>query len=264
MNDSCKTKYPIVMVHGTGFRHRKIFNYWGRIPKALEAHGATVYYAESDAFGSIENNAELIRASIFKMCGDFEKVNLIAHSKGGLDCRYMISKLGMADRVASLTTIATPHLGSKTLAFFWRFPKFLLRFVGFFINAYFHMLGDKKADFYTFVKEISSDGCAAFNKEVLDQPDIYYQSYATKMKNSSSDMILFIPYLVLKKFEGDNDGIVGVESAAWGEFQGIVTGKKNRGVSHADSVDLRRMDTPGFDIRQIYIEMVERLVLKGF
>ncbi len=27
--DDCKTKYPLLLVHGTGFRDRKLFNYWG-------------------------------------------------------------------------------------------------------------------------------------------------------------------------------------------------------------------------------------------
>ena len=40
------------------------------------------------------------------------KVNIIAHSMGGLDARYAIAKLGLADRVASLVTIGTPHLGT--------------------------------------------------------------------------------------------------------------------------------------------------------
>src|SRR5262249_5187529 len=38
-------------------------------------------------------------------------VHVFAHSMGGLDARYMISRLGMAKRVLSLTTIATPHRG---------------------------------------------------------------------------------------------------------------------------------------------------------
>ena len=42
-----------------------------------------------------------------------EKVHVIAHSMGGLDARYMISRLGMEDRVLSLTTVGTPHRGSK-------------------------------------------------------------------------------------------------------------------------------------------------------
>jgi hypothetical protein len=37
----------------------------------------------------------------------------------------------------------------------------------------------------------------------------------------------------------------------------IITGKHLRGVFHADVVDLRRMNYPGFDIREIYISIVE-------
>ncbi|MBQ8824321.1 MAG: triacylglycerol lipase, partial [Ruminococcus sp.] len=40
----CKTKYPLLLVHGIGFRDFKYFNYWGRIPKSLIKKGATVYY----------------------------------------------------------------------------------------------------------------------------------------------------------------------------------------------------------------------------
>ena len=32
-------KYPILMVHGMGFRDRKYLNYWGRIPGTLEKAG---------------------------------------------------------------------------------------------------------------------------------------------------------------------------------------------------------------------------------
>ena len=42
-----------------------------------------------------------------------EPVHLFAHSMGGLDSRYMISQLDMADRVLTLTTIGTPHRGTS-------------------------------------------------------------------------------------------------------------------------------------------------------
>ena len=40
------------------------------------------------------------------------KVNIIAHSLGGLDARQMLTHLGMGSRVASLTTVGTPHRGT--------------------------------------------------------------------------------------------------------------------------------------------------------
>ena len=39
-------------------------------------------------------------------------MHLIAHSMGGLDARHMIVREGMAERVASLTTVGTPHNGT--------------------------------------------------------------------------------------------------------------------------------------------------------
>ncbi|MBY6921890.1 triacylglycerol lipase, partial [Clostridium botulinum] len=48
-SDICKTKYPIVLVHGVGFRDLKYINYWGRIPKELIRNGATVYYGNQEA-----------------------------------------------------------------------------------------------------------------------------------------------------------------------------------------------------------------------
>ena len=38
MND-CKTRYPIVLVHGIFSRDMKLLNYWGRIPAALIRNG---------------------------------------------------------------------------------------------------------------------------------------------------------------------------------------------------------------------------------
>ena len=44
MDACCKTRYPILLLHGAGFRDLKRPFYWGRIPDALEAHGAALYY----------------------------------------------------------------------------------------------------------------------------------------------------------------------------------------------------------------------------
>lgn len=261
----CNTKYPIVLVHGTGFRDRKHINYWGRIPKALEKEGARVFYSNHDAWGTIESNAGIIKNSVLDVLSKTgsEKVNLIAHSKGGLEARYMINTLGMDRYIASLTTISAPHHGSRIMDTFCRAPKSLYRFVSVFVDFYFKILGDSSPDFYNASRELSSESIKIFNNTHANLNHIYYQSYASKMKNSFSDILLFIPHLVIKKFEGENDGIVSVDSAKWGDFKGVITGNRRRGVSHADVVDLRRMNYSGFDIREIYVGAVECLKEKG-
>ena len=64
MNDSCQTKYPILLVHGVGFRDYKRPLYWGRIPGALSERGATLFYGEQDSWATIEENAAVLAERI--------------------------------------------------------------------------------------------------------------------------------------------------------------------------------------------------------
>ena len=102
-DDSCKTKYPIVLIHGAGFRDLKWPVYWGRIPKALERRGAKIYYGLQDCWASTETNAREIVRRIDEILAETgaDKVNLIAHSKGGLEARMAASSLGAGDRRAA-------------------------------------------------------------------------------------------------------------------------------------------------------------------
>ena len=44
-------------------------------------------------------------------------------------------------------------------------------------------------------------------------------------------------YLLAKIFEGENDGLVSVESVKWGDFLGLIETDSN-GISHGDVIDL--------------------------
>ena len=98
------TKYPVILVHGIAAKQSWVMNAFGKIGDALEADGNDVYIADNDGFGRIATNAEQLRAfieNVLEKTGK-EKVNIIAHSKGGLDSKYMITELGMEDKIASL------------------------------------------------------------------------------------------------------------------------------------------------------------------
>ena len=118
------SKYPIILVHGIAAKQLRILNAFGQIGEELKKEGYTVYISDNDGFGSVENNAEQLKRFIEKVLKDTgaEKVNIIAHSKGGLDSKYMITKLGMEDKVASLTTLCTPHKGSIIASKIWDLP----------------------------------------------------------------------------------------------------------------------------------------------
>ena len=53
-------KYPILLVHGMGFHDHRIFNYWGRIPRKLEAQGNRIFYGKQDSHGSAESNGRFL------------------------------------------------------------------------------------------------------------------------------------------------------------------------------------------------------------
>lgn len=109
-SECCHTKYPLLMVHGVFFRDFRFLNYWGRIPKELMRNGAVVYYGNQQSAASVASCGQELTERIRQLveatgCG---KVNIIAHSKGGLDARYAVAKCGAAEYTASLTTINTP------------------------------------------------------------------------------------------------------------------------------------------------------------
>ena len=69
---------------------------------------------------------------------------------------------------------------------------------------------------------------------------------------------------LVRKYDGENDGLVAVTSMRWGEDFRVLRVDGNRGVTHADMIDLNRENIPGFDVRSFYIGLVSDLREKGF
>ena len=75
-----------------------------------------VHFADSVKLRS-QRLAQEIQTFLERTDVQSKKVHIITHSMGGLDARRMIVDVpGMAEKVATLTTIATPHLGSPAAA----------------------------------------------------------------------------------------------------------------------------------------------------
>jgi triacylglycerol lipase len=109
-----QTRYPIVLVHGLlGFDAIGPLNYWYGIPSALRDGGATVYVSQESASNSSEVRGEQLLSELrqLKAAYGYQKFNLIGHSHGGQTVRYVASVA--PDLVASVTTVGTPHQGSK-------------------------------------------------------------------------------------------------------------------------------------------------------
>lgn len=267
-NEICKTKYPILLVHGVFFRDTRFFNYWGRIPAALKKNGAEIYYGEQQSAASVADCAAELKAkieAIVKTTG-CEKVNIIAHSKGGLDARYAISLLGADKYVVSLTTINTPHRGCLFADYLLeKAPEILRNKIAAGYNKALLRLGDESPDFLSAVSGLTNSACAEFNNTVLNKPDVYYQSVGSYLERACGGCFpLNFSYHLVKYFDGRNDGLVSVESSKWGESFRLLAPKGKRGISHGDVIDLNRENIPGFDVREFYTKLVSELKAKGF
>ena len=217
MNDS-SSDAPVVLVHGIlGFSEItlggvKIADYFRNILPALRKAGHIVPQPPClNQAGSIADRAQDLKnylddennADVFG-----KRVHIVAHSMGGLDSRYMIAKLGMEDRIISLTTISTPHHGSILADIFVEasdpriFP--FAKRIGLDIDG---------------ARDLTVKHMAEFNREIFDSPKIKHFSVAGKSPTflGSSWDIAKLTHKIIQKQDGDNDGIVSVNSASFGE-----------------------------------------------
>ena len=263
----CKTKYPILLVHGICYRDNPYLNYWGRIPKTLEKNGAVVYYGEHPSALSIADSAQILadRIALIVRNSGCEKVNIIAHSKGGLDCRYAMDQLGISQYVASLTTINTPHRGCVFAdELLDKVPTKIQDKIVSTYNNTLRQLGDPNPDFMAAVQDLTSSHCQIFDAQTSLPEGVFCQSVGSLLHNRAIGGFPFnLTYRYVKNFDGPNDGLVGEDSFAWGERYRLITIPGKRGVSHMDITDLPMENIPGFDVREFYVQLVSDLKSRG-
>ena len=274
LNDSrkdkelCKTKYPLLFVHGIFFRDFENLNYWGRIPDELIKNGATIYYGNHSSSLSIKDSAQELVNRIKQIIDETgcEKVNVIAHSKGGLDTRYAISNLGMDDYIASLSMINTPNHGCEFAEYLLKkAPKKIKEKVADSYNFALKKLGDENPDFIAGVSDLTISRVEELNKSMKSSKKVYYKSYGSVLKKSTSGRFpLNLTTNFVKLFDGKNDGLVGIKSFALDDNFQLVESPYNRGISHGDVIDLNRENIDGYDVREFYVNLVNDLKNKGF
>ena len=264
------TKYPIILAHGIVLKDVKFFKAFGHIETLLRQNDYATYTAPTDGFGSIEGNAEQLRDFICEIMAaeGAKKVNIIAHSKGGLDSRYMIDHLGMAKHVASLTFLSTPHKGSKLATNLYRLPRIIKYPVACYLHTAYRIFGDKQPDVLTVCKQLQYAPDGALETLDLTVPDatyedIFMQSYSSTMNKSSDDFVMGIPLAFSRYFEkgAPTDGMVSAESSQYAIYRGDCL---DGSVSHSEIVDFMVKKSKKEKIYAFYLELCADLAQRGY
>lgn len=261
-----KTRYPVVLMHGFGsLASIRRGGHMHEEAMHLRGHGIVAYAPNVAPYNTVS-----IRTPMWKKRLDVileetkaEKLNLIAQSMGGLDARYLISRIGMAENVASLVTVSTPHHGTAIADFVLNQPQILREWVAAAANWMgTRTLPEAEADFLTSVIELTHKAvCGDFNPKTPDDPSVRYWSYAGRAgKGTDVAMNPFLRILngILYEREGVNDGFVSVESAKWGTFLGTID------ADHAAEVGLQLVPGGAFKSHDFYTDIVRMLGREGF
>ena len=203
------TKYPIVLAAGWGdWRPFLGVEYFYNVRQYLEFRGFVMDEPHVSAVNSIAHRAQELKSAILTRFPS-QKVNIIAHSMGGLDARYMITHLDMADHVASLTMISTPNRGTSICdVAVGLLPGLTEEIIDFLLN----IIGLD----WDGVTQLTMDYVRnEFNPSTPDSPEVSYFSYPANGLYLMNPLMLPSAALIFL-FEGVNDGLCSVNSATWG------------------------------------------------
>ncbi len=206
---STPRKQVFIFVHGIlGFDELGLpalglsFRYFRGLAPSLQHLPIEAHFPALPPVGSVAERAQVLADYIDRL--EVDAVHLIAHSMGGLDSRYVISKLDPQQRIRSLTTVATPHQGSPL-------ADWIVDGRGVTTALLRRFLGDG-------IKALTTDACRRFNEQVKDRPDVDYSSYAG-VRPLNEMPPWYRPWTRrVGERQGDNDSQVAVTSARWGEF----------------------------------------------
>ena len=225
-------RHPILLAHGyLGFGalgQAGARRYFRGVREYLESIGCQVHLLSVPPAASVAVRARELARQVTRI--DADRVNIVAHSMGGLDARYAISRLGMSSKVASLVTLGTPHRGT---------PLADLLYDG--VHA---LSGDGLRDLTT----PSSD---EFNLAVRDVDSVRYGSIACSSTRVPGFLSMGFDYL--RRVAGPNDGMVPTASQRWG-----------RVLREVDADHLAQIGWSNhFDVRSLYAFLVAHVASWG-
>jgi len=239
---------PVVLVHGFfGFDRLPIpgtkLDYFRGISTHLNELGCDTHAVRLPAAAAVPDRARALVTAIEALPHD--RVDMIAHSLGGLDARYALSKLGLAKRVRSLVTIGTPHRGTPLAdlattggALSW--PRKIVAALGMPLHA---------------LDWLSTASLERFNRDVPDAAGVRYACVVGGLR--AEPPVIPLPLVAahgfLRRIAGANDGLVPMSSQYWGETLAEIE------ADHFAQVGWRVSMRGAFDALGLYAFIVSRL-----
>lgn len=258
-------KYPVLLCHGYGAitvlsKPSPLYD----VAMLMRTHNVLAFAPNIVPYARIETRAESWMMLIRKLLDELQcqKLNVIAHSMGGLDIRYAISTLNAAPAVESLTTVSTPHHGTYLAELALDAPQTIREKVAGFLD----WMGDQvypdtKNDSTASAKQLTREYITSqFNPSVPDVKGVSYYSYSAAVGRGTDE-----PIQVLARYqnnqvyqaEGLNDGMVSVQSARWGEH--IKTGN----ISHLEQMNFSTGDDRKPLFGAFWRDVLKMLEVKG-
>ncbi len=183
-------------------------HYFRGIASFLRKHGFEVYHTSVSFAAGVEKRARDLKKNILAILEktSHTRVHIIAHSMGGLDARHMIVDEGMADKVISLSTIGTPHLGTSA-------ADFIIEHGADKVIGRLKRLIDLEG-----IRSCTTRACREFNERARNieaKNSIFYQTWSSQQTREKTFLPFQITWKIIAGHEGDNDGLVPVSSQKW-------------------------------------------------
>jgi pimeloyl-ACP methyl ester carboxylesterase len=212
------------LVFASGFlvpQHVLGLNYFNGLKERLEGRHATLF-PDVPPLDTSEERARVLADAIAQKFPE-GAVHIIAHSMGGLDSRSLIGRelhgLSAPGRIASLTTLSTPHRGSPVADLLTGSKAGGLSRLGF--EAVSHALGLLSIPTGA-LEDLTTAGASRIPDVAKTHTHIRYRSYfaAGRAGLLPTCLILAPTYHFIHSLKDQpNDGIVALDSASYGDFQ---------------------------------------------
>ncbi|MBT3981560.1 MAG: hypothetical protein HOE90_09425 [Bacteriovoracaceae bacterium] len=214
----------IVFAHGMGVP-TGIYSLNKRLTKFFKSEGYRLLIAKIPAQGTIEKRAAKLNKEIRRLV-PFGNFHLIGHSMGGLDARLALNKGTFAKRCLSLTTMATPHLGSKVADYVAELSDGKKKIPALLILMINKIFGGKIENIRNLTTTYMRD---KFNFQVSNLPrvDYYSTGYFIEtpvMKSTPIPWAWLTHKINVDAGDKHNDGLVSTDRAKWGTYLGSFPG----------------------------------------